>query len=101
MRYPVVVLPLARTDILHASNWYESQQEGLGKRFRQEIAKAIDSLYDPVKGYGPVYMSLSRIFVQQFPFVIYFKNDSSRNCMVVYAVLHRKQDRGSVLKQRL
>lgn len=84
-----------------ATDWYESSQIGLGKRFKKEIVIAIDSALHPVKAYGPVYMSLSRVFVNKFPYVIYFRIDADRNRLIVYAILHEKQNRKNILKKRV
>ncbi len=71
------------------------------ENFKKKIITAIDSILNPQKGYGPVYLSLSRVFVEKFPYVIYFKMDVARNRLVVYAVLNEKQNREDVLKKRV
>lgn len=101
MSFEIVILPSAKSDIESAINWYESRNAGLGKRFLQQVIKAIDSLLDPRKGYGVVYMSLSRVFVKDFPYVIYFKTDSTKNRIVIYAILSEKQNREDVLEKRV
>jgi hypothetical protein len=53
-----------------------------------------------MKGYGVAYMSLSRTFVKNFPYVIYFKPNPARNGIVIYAVLNEKQNRDDILSQR-
>jgi plasmid stabilization system protein ParE len=97
----IVVLPSAKSDIKLAADWYESNQIGLGKKFKSEIFIAFDSILHPAKGYGPVYMGLSRMFVNNFPYVIYFRPDTKRNRIVVYAVLHEKQHRQVILEKRV
>jgi len=46
-------------------------------------------------------MSLSRIFVKDFPYVVYFKTDSTKNRIVIYAVLSEKQNREDALEKRV
>lgn len=101
MQLLTVILPSAKSDIQSAFGGYESQQTGLGRKFRDQMIKAIDSLLDTRKDYGPVYMSLCRVFVKRFPYVIYFKTDSPRHRVIVYAVLHEKQNRDEILKKRI
>jgi plasmid stabilization system protein ParE len=101
MALHTVILSSAKSDIQSASDWYESRQVGLGKQFKQEIIQAIDSILDSRKGYGPVYLNLSRVFVKKFPYVIYFKIDSTRNRVVVYAILNEKQNREAMLRDRI
>ena len=100
MSFKTVVLPQAKSDIQSATDWYENQQQGLGKKFKQQIIKAIDAIGDPVRGYGFVYINLSRVFVEKFPYCIYFIMDEVKQTVVIYAVLHGKQNRNSTLEQR-
>lgn len=100
MAFAIVFLPAAKIDIKNASAWYDDKRFGLGKDFRKAIVETTDSLSDQMKEYGQVYMGLSRIITKRFPFVIYFKKDAGRDRLVVYAVLHKKQNR-DILKKRL
>ena len=100
MLISLVVVPFAKLDIQHAFEWYESKQYDLGKRFKVQVVKAIDILLDSRKDYGSIYMGLSRVFVKKFPYVVYFRKDSKRNRIVIYAVLHEKQNR-EILKKRI
>lgn len=97
----LVVLPSAKKDIRSAVDWYEYKQIGLGLRFKMEVINAIDSLDNPLKQYKPSFLNLSRIFVKNFPYIIYFKKDVKRQRIVVLAVLHDKLDRNVILKRRL
>ncbi|MGC4037213.1 MAG: type II toxin-antitoxin system RelE/ParE family toxin [Chitinophagaceae bacterium] len=100
MPFKIVIVPKAKEDLISAVAWYEEKQYNLGKRFQGEIIKTIDSLNNPVKYYGPVYRGLSRVFVKQFPYVLYFKKDISTQCITVFAILHEKQDKISALGDR-
>lgn len=100
MASAIVFLPAAKNDIKNASDWYENRRPGLGKEFRKIIVETTDSLSDQIKEYGPVYMGLSRIITKKFPFVIYFQKDVNRSRLVVYAVLHKKQNK-DILKRRI
>jgi hypothetical protein len=73
MSFKIVVIPSAKADIKSAEKWYETQQEGLGKKFKLQIVKAIDSIAEPVRGNGPVYVSLSRAFIEKFPYCSTFE----------------------------
>src|SRR5437868_20628 len=101
MPHTLVVLPSAKSDLQSAVIWYEDKQIGLGRRFKLEVINSIDSLNNPLKEYSPALLNLSRIFVKNFPYIIYFKKDISRQRIVVYAILHEKQDRDVILKGRL
>ena len=90
-----------KSDIQLSAKWYEKQQQGPGKRFKQQISGSIEGIINPQIGYGTVYMSLSRVFVEVFPYVIYFKNDLPRKRIVIYAVIHEKQNREDILIKRM
>ena len=100
MLVSLVVLPFAKSDIQHAFEWYESKQFDLGKKFKVQVVKSIDTLLDSRRDFGSIYMGLSRVFVKKFPYVVYFRKDPKRNRLVIYAVLHEKQNR-EILKQRI
>jgi plasmid stabilization system protein ParE len=97
----IVILPSAKLDITKAVKWYESKQKGLGRRFKNSVIRSVDQLADPAKGYGPYVLNLSRVFVYDFPYCIYFRTDEFRKQIVVYAVLNEKQDRNEILSQRI
>lgn len=97
----LVLLPSAKSDLQSAVDWYEKRQIGLGHRFKLEVINAIDSLDNPIKEHNPALLTLSRIFVKNFPYLIYFKKDTLRQRIVVYAILHEKQDRDIILTGRL
>ena len=101
MLFKIVVLRFAKSDIQLSVNWYEKIEEGLGRKLKHQIVRAIDSIADPVRGYGSVYMGLSRIFVDNFPYCIYFKLDTQKQQIVVYALLHERQNRDNILTQRI
>lgn len=100
MPLTLVVLPFANSDIKKAIEWYDHKQPGLGKKFIEEVAKAIDTLQDIHQDFGSIYMGLSRVFVKKFPYVVYFRKDQGRNRIVIYALLHEKQNR-EILKHRV
>ncbi len=100
MAFQIIVLPSAKSDIQSSADWYESQQSGLGKKFKHQIVKAIDGIGHPVKGYGLVHKNLSRVFVEKFPYCIYFTVDNIEQQIIIHAVLHEKQNRESVLVKR-
>lgn len=101
MQSVIQVLYYAERDIQLAQKWYEKKSPELGKKFKLQIVNAIDSLLDPKIEYGSVYNGLSRIFVKRFPYVIYYRRHDTQNRIIVYAILHEKQNRDSVLKGRV
>ena len=39
--FKAVILPLAKQDISQAASWYNSKQNGLGKRFTNEVRSKV------------------------------------------------------------
>jgi hypothetical protein len=44
MSWTVVIRPEVEQDVSEAAAWYESQQEGLGEKFREEVIRVFDAL---------------------------------------------------------
>jgi len=65
----------AAKEIENAGLWYSEKQYGLDRRFNKSISSAIEKLQSDKVVYGPVYRGLSRVFVKNFPYQIYFKKD--------------------------
>ncbi len=42
--YKIVFSPVALMDVGEAADWYNSQQKGLGKKFKEDIKKVIASI---------------------------------------------------------
>jgi plasmid stabilization system protein ParE len=95
--YRIVILPLAAEEIINAVKWYEEKSSGLGEKFRESLLMQIDKLKNDFIEYGSVYKGLSRILLKYYPYVVYFKKDFALKVVTVYAVLHKKQDRSSLL----
>lgn len=98
--YRILILPDARRDILKASEWYENQSESLGGKFERKTIDHIDKLQSDFIEYGAVYKGLSRVFIKDFPYQIYFRKDEDLKIIIIHAVLHSKQSR-TILKKRI
>jgi plasmid stabilization system protein ParE len=86
----VHVLPLAELDLAAASDWYETQEQGLGDKFTlavEAVLKRVGTkpLQFPKSSYGT-----RRALVRKFPYAVHFQIQGD-SCIVV-AVLHQRQD---------
>lgn len=97
--YRIVLLPLAGKDIRVAIEWYDEKSYGLGEKFREEVFAQIDRIKDDFLERGPVYEGVSRVLVKKFPYIIYYQKDPVTETITVYAVLHKKQDKGILSKR--
>ncbi len=78
----------AELDIEEAFNWYESQDQGLGKSFIRCLDSKIDSIHNNPLHFQIVQKpSIRRALVNRFPFSIYYINQE--DLISIIAVLHQ------------
>jgi len=80
----------AEQDIDDAYRWYETNKDGLGEIFLDNIAESFRKMREFPKIYPAVHRGVRRAFVQKFPYgIFYLENDSS---ITVVAVMHAKKN---------
>jgi plasmid stabilization system protein ParE len=92
MTYNLVFRERAVSEIQSAYNYYESQVEGLGKKFMAVLDKEFEMISRYPELVNPVWKSFRQKTVRRFPFVIIYKFADKQ--IVVYSVFHtsRKPD---------
>lgn len=90
--FKVVVLHLAKKDILDAAQWYEKKQSGLGKRFTGEVREKVGFI-----GRNPMvcanrYDDVRTAVLNTFPFLIHYSIDETNNIIAISAVLHTSRN---------
>lgn len=83
--------PEARLEILETARWYEEREAGLGTKFIAELDKALKRLELGPERYQVLYREMRRALMRRFPYAIYFEPEGAD--IVVFAVLHQRQDR--------
>ena len=88
MSYTVDILPIALSDILEATQWYEDQREGLGSDFAAEVDKAINWLIERALAPRIRYRrkSVRWIHPRRFPYRICYYVEGQT--VHVFAVVH-------------
>jgi plasmid stabilization system protein ParE len=89
-RYQVTITQSAEEDILTTYHWYEDQQKGLGKRFRDELFSSIKSLQLRPLSIQVRYGEIRVSFVKKFPYGIHFH--VRENSVLILAVFHCASD---------
>lgn len=84
--YKIVILPIAKEDIKEATNWYNKQQIGLGKRFIQEINLKVAKIKQNPFIYSIRYSIVHTSVLYVFPFMIHYIIEE-KNILII-AVLH-------------
>jgi toxin ParE1/3/4 len=87
----IIIRPLTESDLLEAQEWYEAQQPGLGREFREAVDGSIRSLAESPRIYPVVYRGARRALVRRFPYSIYFV--LAADAVFVLACLHGKRHR--------
>ena len=90
MSWSVVLRPEVEADVNEATEWYESQQSGLGDEFREEIIRVFDIL---VK--NPLLQcrrhprkNIRWRYPERFPYRVVYEVLTTEKTIVVAAVIH-------------
>jgi len=98
MSLAVSFLRAASVELVEASAWYESRQQGLAFEFMAEIERCISQAADNPLQFAIARADIRRVVVRRFPYCVYFRAEPQR--IVVLAVFHSSrnpsiwQDRG-------
>jgi plasmid stabilization system protein ParE len=84
----VTILPLAKKDIRQAARWYNSKQNGLGKRFTQQVRQKVAFIEQYPNGANIRYDDVRTAVLEDFPFMIHYSVDVDKQLVLVVAVLH-------------
>lgn len=95
MKWLVLVRPEAERDLVTARDWYEERRPGLGAEFLDEIARALRELAQDPEQSRLYYRNFRRVLLRRFPYKVFYHVIGRR--IVVFRVLHAKQDHGSGL----
>ncbi len=88
MSFPSKILPEARFDIIETIAWYNEQQAGLGKRFRNALSETIALIREQPMLFAERYRSVRIAPLKKFPYLVYYLFDEPQQRIVVIAVLH-------------
>jgi plasmid stabilization system protein ParE len=77
--YKVIVLRDAQSDIKDAAVWFNKKQKGLGKRFTAQIREKIRFVQQNPKAVATRYENTKTALVSDFPFMIHYSIDQSKN----------------------
>jgi mRNA-degrading endonuclease RelE of RelBE toxin-antitoxin system len=88
--YKIRIHKKALHDIQEASNWYNRQLPGLGKRFQNQVKKQINSLKTTATHHSIRYSDVRCNLVKKFPFLIHYVVNESE--VEVFAVIHTSRN---------
>jgi len=90
MNYSVDFFVKARLELFEARLWYENQEQGLGKRFKEEVFRKIDLIQNNPLHY-PLKNGLHEAITDVFPYIIVYKVIKSRKMIIIVSVFHMKR----------
>ncbi len=85
----IEIRPLAATEIIEAYDWYESQQEGLGFDFLNELENFFGILQQNPLTFSYYSEPVRQGRINRFPYVVVF--EVFGNTVIVYSVFMTKQ----------
>lgn len=98
MSRKLIVTKEAEADILDSYRSYEAKQEGLGRRFMDEIERAFDRILPNPFLYQEVETDIRRAVTHTFPYLVFYALDEQT--VQILAVIHGTQD-PAYIKERL
>lgn len=97
MTLPIEYAIEVREDIDSAYVWYEEQRLGLGERFLSAISVVVTNIQTNPLGFGRVRGEVRAGLARDFPYVVYFRPETTR--IVIVAVLHGRRDPQTWIKR--
>jgi toxin ParE1/3/4 len=89
-QYQIKAEPSVDADVEAAFDWYEGEQEGLGREFVDELRAVYLRIVDGPLKYAELRSGIRRALTRRFPYAVYFSIDET--VVVVLAVLHAARD---------
>ena len=87
----LILTPQAEKDFDDAYDWYESQDQGLGKEFARCVDVKITSIFRSPLQHQVVHKNIvRRALINRFPFSIYFVDQ--KDVVLVFAILHQHRN---------
>jgi toxin ParE1/3/4 len=85
-----IFTPAARAEILDAQDWYETQQAGLGLRFRGQLQMVVNRMTENPYQFPVVLQDIHRARLRKFPYSLFFRIEAES--LVVIACFHGSRD---------
>ena len=82
--------PQAALDIESAIEWYETERQGLGLEFAEELRAAYQRIAEGPRKYQVLRSGIRRAWLRRFPYAVFFACEE--DVVVVVAVLHAGRD---------
>ncbi|QXP83101.1 type II toxin-antitoxin system RelE/ParE family toxin [Methylococcus sp. ANG] len=88
----VVFSKYAVQELNDAVSYYELQYEGLGRRFREEVKKAIRRMSEYPKAWSVERKDVRKYLLHKFPYKLLYSIEEDHLFVIAIAHQHRKPD---------
>ena len=98
MMHRVILLRIARQELMDAVSWYDARSTNAGDRLLVEVNEGISRIARDPERYGFSTLDTRHYRLPTFPYSIHF--GQRRQDIVIFAIFHQKRD-PSTLRRRL
>ena len=86
----LILLPRAEVDVFDAAIWYETERDGLGRTFEDELDQVLARITDSPLQFPELEPQVRRALLGRFPYGAFFVVEDT--VLTVFAVLHLHRD---------
>jgi len=88
----VIFSKYARQELDDATQYYEIEYQGLGKRFREEVRKAAKRISEYPEAWSVERGDVRKCILHKFPYKLLYSNETDHIFIIAVAHQHRKPD---------
>ena len=92
MRFTIRIIPAAARDAEAATQWYDRERTGLGRRFLAEVKRVSKRIREAPLQLPLVDEGVRRALLRTFPYAMFFSIDANVIVVVAIVHLHRRPD---------
>lgn len=92
MKYKLFLQDTAKADISEAMRYYDSKQQGLGKRFLADFKSKSKLVRSNPEMYAVRYKDVRMALLKSFPYLIHFQLDKKTKTVAILAVFYGGED---------
>jgi plasmid stabilization system protein ParE len=89
--YSLTYIEPARQDAREAKKWYQSQRDGLDKRFAESLKSTLAFIQRHPLAYSVRYKNVRVAYTKIFPYAVHYLVQESKNQIIVLAIVHIKR----------
>lgn len=82
----------AEEELEKAARHYNRRRKGLGRRFMEEVRKAISRVIENTEAWTPISPNARRCFLNKFPYGIIYRIE--KDAILIVAVMHLSREPG-------